>query len=162
MVFVYLTSAGVMISEKTRRELIPEHPKLELLQQFHTIQDARAWCQRMKFSIVSDIKKQHTGITPEGRELMREKKRGDKNPNSGGLSELHKKRISDVKKRTNRGEFHPMYNRKHRLRSRLQTSWSLRKLPKRKWMLDPDGNEHFVFEHTELPPGWCLGRARFR
>ena len=162
MIFVYQMGSGVMISQKTRRELMMEHRKLELLQQFHTIQDARAWCQKMKFTVISDIKKQHTGITPEGRERMREKKRGTNNPSSGGLSEEHKRAISLVKKRTNRGEFHPMYRRKHRSSSRLKTSWSLRKLPKRKWMLDPMGQEHFMFQYTELPPGWCLGRARRR
>lgn len=160
MIFVYQMSHGVMISEKPRRELLKTHGNLELLQMFHTIQDARTWCQKMKFSILSDIKKQHTGITPEGRELMREKKRGENNPNAGGLSLEHKRKISWRKKMTNRGEFHPMYNRKHRWESRVKTSMSLRRLPKRKWCVDPMGNEHFLFVHSTLPPGWAWGRKR--
>lgn len=160
MTFLYLTPNGYIISDKTHRELRDVHTKLELVRTFRNVQDCRAYCEKMKFSVISDIKKQYTGITPEGRERMREKKRGTKNPNAGGLSEEHKWKISQVKKRTNRGEHHPMYGRKHKALSRLQTSWSLKKLPKRKWCVDPTGKEHFLFVHSTLPPGWAWGRNR--
>ena len=97
MIFVYWTPAGVMLSDKTRRELQHEHPRLEILRQFRTIQDARMYCQKMRFQVVEDEQPEWTGITPEGRERMREKKRGENNPNSGGLSPEHRRKISENK-----------------------------------------------------------------
>jgi hypothetical protein len=160
MIFLYLTSQGVMISDAPPKIFLKQHRKSELLRQFKKIQDCREHCRKMNIVVMSDIKKQYTGVTPEGRERMREKKRGTRNPNAGGLSWQHKWNISQVKKRTNHGEFHPMYGRKHRTSSKLQTSWALKKLPKRRWAVDVLGKEHFIFAHSTLPPGWAWGRSR--
>lgn len=160
MIFLYQTTLGYIISQNTHRELRGKHENLELIRTFRTIQDCREYCEKMKFSVISDIKKQHTGITPEGRERMREKKRGGNNPNTGGLSPEHRRNISLNKKKMYQGDGNPMYGRKHHLRSKMKTSWSLRKLPKRRWCVDPTGKEHFLFVHSILPPGWAWGRNR--
>lgn len=160
MTFLYLVSGGYIISEKTPRELRKLHPHLELIRTFRTIQEARRYSEKMKFPVIQDIKKSWTGITPEGREMMREKKRGAQNPNHGGLSQEHKMKISRNKRERYRGEGNPMYNRRHRSLSKMKTSWSLRKLPKRRWCVDPLGTEHLVFYSFQLPVGWAWGRAR--
>lgn len=159
MVFLYLTPTGVMLSDKTLREMQRQYPKLELLRQFRTIQDARVYCQKMRFSVILDEQPDWTGITPEGRERMREKKRGQMNPNAGGLSSEHRKNISLAKKRQYRTSQHPMLGRRQSSSSKLKTSWTMRQLPKRRWCVDPEGQEHFIAIQT-LPPGWCWGRAR--
>ena len=161
MIFVYQISSGVMISEKTRRELLAEHPKLELLQQFHTIQDARSWCEKMKFHVISDIPKTYTGITPEGRERMREKKRGDGNPNAGGLSTEHRAKISRNKQIAYRGEYNPMYNRRHTRAARLKIGMAnIRRKNMLRWAVDVSGREHMLPRNSQLPPGWAWGRNR--
>lgn len=159
-VFVYqLPNHEVLISIKTFRELRADHPRLELLRQFHTIQDARAWAEKNAFKVIDTVKSRYTGVTPEGRERMRIAKLGDNNPNANGLSVEHKQKIARAMK-TRRGEFHHLWNRKHKPSSRMKTSLSMRRLPKRRWALDSQGNEHFLFAHMQLPPGWTWGRAR--
>lgn len=160
MTFLYLVPAGYVISQLSPREFREHHQTHELIRTFRTLQDCRNYCSRWKFHVIEDVKKSWTGITPEGRELMREKKRGHLNPNHGGLSPEHKMKISRNKKQQYRGDGNPMYGRKHHPRSKMKTSWSLRKLPKRRWCVDPTGKEHFLFAHSILPPGWAWGRHR--
>lgn len=160
MIFVYWTPEGVMLSEKTIRELRALHPNIEIVRQFKTIQDARQYCIRMKFQIISDVQKAYTGVTPEGRERMREAKRGDRNPNHGGLSPEHKAKISRNKRIAYRGEFNPMWNRRHKGSSRLKIGIANMRRGKRRWALDESGNEHLIAVDKILPPGWSWGRKR--
>lgn len=160
MTFLYLVPGGYIISLNTPRELRARYPELELIRTFRTLQDCRAYCEKHRFSVIQDVKKSWTGITPEGREMMREKKRGAQNPNHGGLSQEHKMKISRNKRLRYRGEGNPMYNRRHHPLSKMKTSWSLRKLPKRRWCVDPLGKEHLVFYSFQLPVGWAWGRVR--
>ena len=159
MIFVYWTPSGVMLSDKTLRELQRQHPKLELVRQFRTIQDARRYCQKMRFQVVSDEQPEWTGITPEGRERMREKKRGANNPNHGGLSPEHKANISRNKRMAYRGEFNPMWNRRHKSSTRLLIGMANIRRRGRRWAVDEQGREHFI-AYSTLPPGWTWGRAR--
>lgn len=159
MMFVYWTPAGVMLSNKTLRELQRLHPKLELLRQFRTIQDARVYCQKMRFEVVLDEQPEWTGITPEGRERMREKKRGANNPNAGGLSPEHRRNISLNKKKMYQRDGNPMWNRKHRAKARLLIGLANIRRRGRRWAVDEQGREHFI-AYSTLPPGWAWGRAR--
>ncbi len=86
MIFIYLQKNHFLISEKTQRELREKHQDLELIRTFRTIQDARSWVMKQSREVLDLVAKQHTGITPEGRERMRDKKRGRNNSNAGGLS----------------------------------------------------------------------------
>lgn len=160
MIFVYWTPEGVMLSEKTLRELRALHPNIEIVRQFRTIQDARQYCIKMRFQVISDIAKQYTGITPEGKERMREKKRGENNPNHGGLSPEHRAKISRNKKLAYRGEFNPMWNRRHKSSTRLKIGMANMRRSKRRWATDEQGKEHFIAAFSILPPGWSWGRKR--
>lgn len=160
MTFVYLTPAGVMLSNKTLRELQRTHPKLELLRQFRTIQDARRYCQKMRFQVIQDDTPEWTGITPEGRERMREKKRGRNNPNAQGLSPEHRRKISVNKRRVYQRDGNPMWNRRHKSSTRLLIGMANMRRGRRRWAVDDQGREHLLLAHSTLPPGWSWGRAR--
>jgi hypothetical protein len=160
MIFIYLQKNHFLISEKTQRELREKHQDLELIRTFRTIQDARSWVMKQSREVLDLVAKQHTGITPEGRERMRERKRGMNNPNAGGLSASHRANISRNKKRMYLRDGNPMYNRKHTLQTRRKMSWGQMRKMKRRWMVDPAGREHLMNITFPLPPGWVLGRAR--
>lgn len=160
MMFVYWTPAGVMLSNKTFRALHHHHPKMELLRQFRTIQDARRYCQQMGWHVVLDEQPEWTGITPEGRQRMREKKRGMNNPNAGGLSAEHRANISRNKQQAYRGEFNPMWNRRHTSSTRLKMGMANIRRSRRRWAVDVHGQEHFIAAMSLLPPGWAWGRKR--
>ena len=159
MIFLYHASEGVRITETTPREHRRTYPRDEFLMQFHTIQDARRYCERMTYTIIEDIKKSWTGHTPAGLERIREAKRGRKNPNAKGLSETHKRKIG-VTMQARRGEHHHFYNMHHSPRSKMKISLGLRRKPPRKWCLDPEGREHLVYLPFVLPASWCWGRKR--
>ena len=161
MTFLYGIRDCYYITNMPLREFRVKYPGVELISQFATIQAALQYCEKRRFSVKNLLKKSYTGITPEGRERMREKKLGDNNPNADGLSEEHKRKIAQALKKR-RGEFHHMYNQKHRLSSRIKTSMSLRRLPKRRWCLGPDGREHLQFCYLPLPEGYVWGRRRKR
>ncbi len=94
MIFIYLKQDVLLISEQTQRELRDKHPGLELIRTFRTIQDARSWAGKQSREVLDLVMKTHTGITPAGRERMRERKRGKNNPNAGGLSASHRGLLS--------------------------------------------------------------------
>lgn len=159
-VFVYSAPKGeIVITEQTARQL--GAVGWELVRQFHTIQDARTWvAKEFRGSIVKDmVRRQYTGITPEGRERMRQKKLGANNPNAKGLDEDHKQKIQATMAGTRRGDKNPMWGLKHRPTSRLKTSLTMKMtLPRRRWCVDDKGVEHFVNVDFVLPEGWAWGR----
>jgi len=160
MIFIYLQKNVLLISEFTHRELRDKHPGLELIRTFRTIQDARSWAGKQSREVLDLVTKQHTGITPAGRERMRERKRGMNNPNTGGLSASHRAKISRNKKLMYLRDGNPMYNRKHSMQTRRKMSWGQMRKMKRRWMVDPAGREHLMNITFPLPAGWVLGRAR--
>jgi hypothetical protein len=136
------------------------HPGAELLLVTKKIQDARNHTITRKHHVCSLLKQTHTGVTELGRASMRACKLGSNNPNYNGLSDMHKKKIAATMKKLRRGEHHHFYNMQHTPRSKLKISLGMRMLPKRKWMLDPEGREHYVYPPFHLPEGWCWGRRR--
>lgn len=135
----------------------------ELIGRYAKSQDAIAYVERFHKNLpikFDENVSEHHGLTDAGREILRERMLGENNINAAGLSDAHKAKISNTMKKKHHGEFHPMYNRKHKPSSKLKTSISMSLLPKRKWALDADGNEHFIFATDTLPEGWVWGRAR--
>lgn len=163
MIFVYLVYKPIehlRVTRKTWKEMLLDGVQCEILRQFKTIQDARNWIHTQSKKVEDEIEETYTGITPEGRERMREKKRGANNPNAGGLSPEHKAKISQNKRIAYRGEFNPMYNRRHKPSSRLKIGIANMRRGKRRWAVDEYGKEHFISIAKGLPPGWTWGRAR--
>jgi len=161
MIFIYLQHHHLLISEKTHRELRDEHAGLELIRTFRTIQDARSWAAKQSRDVLDLVQKQHTGITPAGRERMRERKRGANNPNAGGLSPEHRAKISRNKQMAYRGEHNPMYNRRHTRSARLKIGLAnIRRKNMLRWAVDLSGREHMLPRNSQLPPGWAWGRNR--
>ena len=162
MITVYAIDAMYVISKTSRRAFLHLHPGAEMLASFATVQAARAWAHRQHVIIRDEVTASYTGHRPEGLQRIREAKLGDKNPNAMGLSLEHRKKIAQTM-RKRRGEFHHFYNKKHRVRSRLQTSVTLsetwRKHPTR-WAVDEFEHSHRIT--GALPPGWRWGRVKFR
>jgi hypothetical protein len=160
MMFISQHQNMLLIHHQPVRELREQYPGMELIRTFQKIQDAITWCQRQPQPWVNLTGKMHSGITPAGRERMREHKRGANNPNASGLSPEHRERIARALRRIRQGEHHPMWNRRHRVSSRLKTSFSMQRLPKRCWYLDAEGQEHLCFVTDPVPPTWRRGRKR--
>lgn len=161
---LYLHKKTLLASRKTLRELGTGY---ELLSSYNKIQDLIHASRKMfpkldEVTFDETIKKTYHGHSEESREMMREKKLGENNPNFNGLSDSHKKKISNSMKIL-RKTHHPMENRKHKPSSRLRISEGMQKYharKKRKWVVDVSGKEHFVTEDFVLPDGWVPGRRR--
>jgi len=160
MMFISLHAGVLLVHQQPVRELREHHPGLELVRTFQKIQDALAWCERQLQPYRNLTGKMHSGITPAGRERMRDSKRGASNPNASGLSPQHREKIAQTLRRIRQGEHHPMWNRSHRVSSRLKTSITMRQLPKRCWYLDDAGQEHLCFITDAVPATWRRGRKR--
>jgi hypothetical protein len=160
MIFIYLKQHAMLISRHTQRQLRDEHGMLELVRMFRTIQDARSWVMKQSCVVLDLVPEQYTGITPAGRARMRERKRGNNNPNAQGLSDNHRAKISRNKKKMYQGEGNPMWRRKHSMMTRRKMSWGQMKKMKRRWMVDVAGKEHLMDITMPVPAGWVLGRAR--
>lgn len=165
MMYLYRARDVYIITQHTLRELKLHDTygrDIELLSSSVTIQTLRDYAKQQRLRVIDLVKARFTGLTPEGRELLRSQKLGVNNPNSRGLSDEHKRKIAATQKKR-RGEFHHMWNRRHRARSRLQCSvslretWSLRRV---RWATDPNEKTHRI--SGELPAGWRWGRARWK
>lgn len=159
MIFVYQHHRELIISQTPSREMRMQHRNIELLASFHLVQDALMFAERFQLPIRNLLKKTFSGITPEGRERMREAKRGERNPNARGLSLEHRRNIAHSMKKQ-RGEHHPMWNRRHTPSHRRNISFGMMNIPKRRWALDVEGREHLIAADSTLPPGWTWGRRR--
>ena len=160
MMFISQHAGVLLIHREPVRTLREQYPGMELLRTFQKIQDAITWCKRQPQQYINLTGKMHSGITPAGRERMRDHKRGANNPNASGLSPEHRERIALALRRIRQGEHHPMWNRRHRVSSRLKTSVAMQRLPKRIWWVDLDGVEHLCFITQQVPPTWRRGRKR--
>jgi hypothetical protein len=161
MIFIYLKNNMLLISRATQRELRDEHGMLEVMRMFRTIQDARSWVGKQSREVLDLVPEQYTGITPAGRERMRERKRGKNNPNASGLSAQHRQNISRNKKKMYLGEGNPMYNRHHTRSARLKIGLAnIRRKNMLRWAVDASGREHMLPSNSQLPPGWAWGRNR--
>ena len=162
MIIIYLLHGRFIISDLSRRTFLTENAGAEMVTSFHSIQVARRWAEKCGHQVIDLVKTLWTGMTPEGKQRLREARQGEKNCNFGGLTHEHRRNIARAMK-VRRGEFHHFYNKKHRVRSRLQTSVTLsetwRKHPTR-WAVDEFEHSHRIT--GALPPGWRWGRVKFR
>jgi hypothetical protein len=157
-VYLFSYSNGIYMSLLHPRKT---HPGSELLSTFHRIEDCVEYCARHNIMMTSLTKKTHTSLRDVTRQRLRDMKIGVNNPNFGGITREHREKIREAM-RVRRGEHHHFYNAKHTSRSKLKISLSMRKLPPRRWMLSPEGTEHFMYTPCVLPPGWTWGRKRVR
>jgi hypothetical protein len=98
--------------------------------------------------------------TPEGRQRIREAKLGENHPAvKNGRNQEFRDKVSNTMKGTRRGEFNPMYGRKHRADTIRKIRESAYSRPKRKWCVEPTGKMHLVeFDGFDLPADWQWGR----
>jgi hypothetical protein len=147
-----------IVDEKT----IQEVPKpREMLIKLSTVEAIREYVitQNKTEQPIVDRCRDRTGWhTPEGRERIRQAKLGVKNPNKNGLEESHKENISKTMTGTRRGEFNPMYGRKHKPETIAKIRQKAYERPKRKWCVEPNGKNHLISAKEELPEGWQWGR----
>ena len=162
MIYIYQYMNCRIVHDVPLREMQKHYRKIELLCQFHVIQDALRYLERTPGCVMNFVKKTFMGIPEHSRERMRERKRGDRNPNHLGLSDEHRRKISMKMKhhRTQHPEQHGMLHRNHTMKSRRKISIGMRKIPKRRWCVDASGQEHLVDATTTLPPYWVWGRRR--
>lgn len=160
MIFISEHAGIFLIHRHPVRFMMKQYPGLQLMRTFSQVQDAIAWCAKSHLITRNLTGKVHTGITPDGRERMRERKRGRNNPNAAGLSMMHRNKISLALRRIRQKHLHPMWNRQHRTSSRMKTSITMMSLPKRIWWLDEHNQEHLRFLTEQVPVGWHRGRKR--
>lgn len=162
MTFIYQVNDAYVISNVAWRQFRELHARAELITSFTTVQAARAWALRQPLPVQDEVTSTYTGHTPDGLRRIREAKLGEKNPNAAGLSQEHRKNIAHAMKHR-RGEFHHFYNKKHRARSRLCISVTMRETWRKhptRWAVDVHEVCHRIT--GELPPGWRWGRVKFR
>jgi hypothetical protein len=147
-----------IVDEKSLQE-VPK-PR-EMLIKFSTVESVREYVitqNKSGLPIVDRCRDRTEWHTPEGREKIRQAKLGAKNPNKNGLGESHKEKISKTMTGTRRGEFNPMYGRKHKPETIAKIRQKAYERPKRKWCVEPNGKNHLIDATEELPEGWQWGR----
>lgn len=98
---------------------------------------------------------------PVSKEILSESMRGEKNPNYGGLTEEHAKKISDAMRGTRIGENNPMHGRAHKESTKQKMAEKARQR-KRGWVTEPNGKLHLIDPTTfVLPEGWTRGMKRY-
>lgn len=154
-VAILLTQTSVTVWARGHRDY-----QFELLQTCKTIQVARARYGSGSH-VVDLVRKKTMGLTLESRGSMAAKKRGARNPNSGGLSRSHKAAISRAMTGTRRGDNNPMAGRRHSTVTRQKMAKAARaRRGTTTWVMEPTGRPHRVPVEFVLPPGWMTGRGR--
>ena len=147
-----------IVDEKSLQE-VPK-PR-EMLIKFSTVEAIREYVitQNKTGQPIVDRCRDRTGWhTPEGRERIRQAKLGDKHPHKNGLAESHKEKIRKTITGTRRGEFNPMYGRRHSPETIAMIRQKAYERPKRRWCVEPNGKLHLVELDFNLPEDWQWGR----
>jgi hypothetical protein len=133
------------------RELLLQNSQIEIIRE-------KANILGKGLTIVDKVGRKRTKLhTPEGRQKISESKKGDKNPNWGGLSFEHRAKISRTMKGTRRRDANPMYARRHSWETRRKMSIKA-SMRRRKWCVEPSGKCHLVDPILfVLPAGWMWG-----
>jgi hypothetical protein len=93
--------------------------------------------------------------------ILAEQKKGENNPNWGGLKPGHADKISATMKGTRTGENNPMHGRSHKESTKEKMAARAR-LRKRGWVTEPNGKLHLIDPTTfVLPEGWIRGMKRY-
>ena len=147
-----------IVDEHTLQE-VPK-PR-EMIIKFSTVEKVREYVITQNptdLPIVDRCRDRTAWHTPEGRERIKQAKLGQSNPNSTGLSEAHKMKISHTMTGTRRGEFNPMYGRTHKAQTIELIRQKAYARPKMRWCVGPDGKSHLVRADGEIPEEWQWGR----
>tara|TARA_A100001011_G_scaffold48660_1_gene46342 strand:+ start:83 stop:601 length:519 start_codon:yes stop_codon:yes gene_type:complete len=134
------------------REMIIKKTSVE------SIRDYVITLNRENLPIVDKCRDRTEWHTPEGRERIRQAKVGYRNPHSDGLTNEHRQKISETMTGTRRGEFNPMYGRKHTTESIQKIRAKAYERPKMRWCVEPSGKCHLIPISDELPEEWQWGR----
>jgi len=134
------------------REMIIKFGNVEKIREYAVTQNPQ------DLPIVDRCRDRTAWHTPEGRERIKNAKLGKGNPNSKGLSEDHKSKISRTMTGTRRGEFNPMYGRQHNPKTIQLIREKAYARPKMRWAVEPTGKSHLIRSDGDIPESWQWGR----
>jgi len=135
------------------REMLIQKAQVELVREYVVTQN------KQNLPIVDRCRDRTAWHTPEGRERIRQAKLGDNHPAvKNGRSQEFRDKVSQTMTGTRRGEFNPMYGRKHKAESIQKIKESALNRPTRRWCVEPDGTKHLIPATDVLPEGWQWGR----
>lgn len=157
--FLFQCREEFWIVDETSLQLVPKPRELIIKQS--TVEGVREYAityNKRNMPIVDKCRDRTAWHTPEGRERIRQAKLGDKHPAKGGLREDHKRKISETMTGTRRGEFNPMYGRKHRPETIAKIRQRAYQRPKMRWCVEPSGKMHLVRVDFDIPDNWQWGR----
>lgn len=143
------------------RELRHRYPKAELVRQFHDLESARNYCEKLP-EVIDEVN-QRDKFDSNHRQKLAEAKMGSRNPNAKGLSESHKKNIGKSMRGKNVGPTNINFGRPRSSRIKLaisQTKKLQASIKKRRWVVSDSGKEFLVTLDFNLPAGWSWGRKR--
>ena len=164
LIFLYLVdNKDYLLSDTPMKLLKKEIKVIEIIQSFATLKNARAYLSKKNIKFNEKLSRKRDYFDDEMRELLRQKKLGEKNPNSKGLSEKHKKNIGKSMKGKNMAQFNINFGKPRDRLTRSKISHTKLKNNAhitRKWALDEYGNEKLVTLPFILPIGWSWGRKR--
>lgn len=158
--FLFQSKDEFWIVDENSLQLVPKPRELIIKQS--TVEGVREYVityNKKNLPVVDKCRDRTEWHTPEGRERIREAKLGDKHPSrTKGWTDEHKKKISETMKGTRKGEFNPMYGRKHSQETINKIRLKAFQRPKRRWCVEPTGKRHLVVLDFELPETWQWGR----
>jgi hypothetical protein len=174
LLFVYRTPAGIVITPTPHREFRNTHPTAELLTTGKSLTNLRRYCEVQGWSPVTvegdTLVLYRDRLSPEYRERLQfrsnRRRRGEQHHFFGlPRSKRDRESISRGMRGKNVGSNNtnwgkPRADEDKRKIGRGKRLQFLREVLKRKWCVDPDGNEHFVPGSFTLPTGWRWGRVR--
>ena len=135
------------------REMIIKQSTVEAIREYAIT------VNKQSLPIVDRCRDRTAWHTPEGRERIRQAKLGENHPAvQNGRSQEFRDKVSSTMKGTRRGEFNPMYGRKHKPETIAKIRQRAYERPKRRWCVEPDGKLHLVKLDFELPEEWQWGR----
>ena len=134
------------------REMIIKFSNIEQIREYAITQNPQ------DLPIVDRCRDRTAWHTPEGRERIKQAKLGQSNPNSNGLTEAHRAKISQTMTGTRRGEFTPMYGRTHTAKTIELIRQKAFARPKMRWCVEPSGKSHLIRADGEIPEEWQWGR----
>lgn len=134
------------------RELIIQNSRVESIREHVITQN------KDNLTIVDKCRDRTDWHTPQGREIMRQKKLGKNHPAvKNGRSQEFRDKVSKTMTGTRRGEFNPMYGRKHNPETIEKIRLAAFKRSKKMWICNPDGM-YFVDADKPIPEGYQKGR----
>ena len=159
--FLFLTRSEYWIVDENTLQEVPK-PREMIIKQ-STVEGVRDYviiANKQNLPIVDRCRDRTAWHTPEGRQRIREAKLGENHPAvKNGRNQEFRDKVSNTMKGTRRGEFNPMYGRKHRADTIRKIRESAYSRPKRKWCVEPTGKMHLVeLDGFDLPADWQWGR----